>query len=129
MFDFYKSLSDNASSTHWSYNPALEIEKDIECPICKTRRNDVIETGYVGCSNCYKVFSEDIEMLAMNIFGKKQHVGRIPASETSKKMCNEKIDRLERQLRQAVDIQDFETAIVLKAKINKVKEQELGGRK
>lgn len=32
-----------------------------KCNICKTKLSEFLKTGNVGCSNCYKVFSEELK--------------------------------------------------------------------
>lgn len=40
-----------------------------KCNICKTKLSEFLKTGNVGCSNCYKVFSEELAPIIENTQG------------------------------------------------------------
>ncbi|MBQ8909386.1 MAG: hypothetical protein IJY90_03775 [Clostridia bacterium] len=41
-----------------------------KCPYCNTSYNEILQTGFVGCSRCYS----EIEMLGQNI--SQMHLGK-----------------------------------------------------
>lgn len=55
-----------------------DLKKITQCSVCGTTLESILQSGYVGCSNCYKVFSKEISELVNEIQGKNVHVGKIP---------------------------------------------------
>ena len=51
---------------------------------CGATLDSILQTGYVGCANCYKIFNKEISELVNNIQGKNIHVGKVPLSVSNK---------------------------------------------
>lgn len=90
------------------------------CEFCGSTYSDITKTGYVGCANCYDVFSEELTPLIRRIHGNTTHCGKnsgkvnkISIIETK----NDKIAKLKKELDQAIKVQDFERAAVLRDEI------------
>ena len=48
-----------------------------KCPVCKTKLSEFLKTGNVGCSNCYKVFSEELKPIIESTQGANvSHTGK-----------------------------------------------------
>lgn len=60
-------------------------KKITQCNVCGTSLDSILQSGYVGCVNCYKVFSKEISELVNNIQGKNVHVGKVPQTILEKK--------------------------------------------
>ena len=67
-------LSDYEDET---FLPSFSGIATSKCNNCKTDYDEFIETGLLGCENCYNVFSNKIDSLLKNIHGSNRHVGRI----------------------------------------------------
>ena len=56
----YNSLTEYRASRHPAgYKSFIERPQKV-CEVCKTTEQQIEESIYVGCSNCYKVFREQI---------------------------------------------------------------------
>lgn len=109
--DFFGNLIDDFS---------LDKEK-LFCKNCLTSYEDFINSGLVGCSDCYDSFRKQItDMLSDVQFGTKHTGKRIEGKHEQTK--EEKLADLQEQLKKAVAEERFEDAIVIKKQITELKE-------
>lgn len=99
------------------------------CQTCGSSFNDIVNSGRVGCSECYDKFGEKLEPSIDKLHGKTRHIGKfISYSESEDKKNEQKekapseLDSLKAELEQAVSEQRFEDAAVLRDKINEMEE-------
>lgn len=56
-----------------------DYQKLTHCGVCGTSLESIKRTRYVGCSECYRMFADDIASVVETIQGgKSSHVGRMP---------------------------------------------------
>lgn len=96
-----------------------ENPKSIICQQCGTTSDEFLESGYVGCSNCYKAFESVMMPVIRNMQNDVKHIGKSPDGE--KKTANQEIEQLQLQLRKAIETEEFEEASILRDKINELK--------
>lgn len=64
-----------------SFNPILgaPTKKQIKrCSFCGMSSNDFVNSGFVGCGNCYKDLREQIMPLVKKVQGDNVHRGKVP---------------------------------------------------
>lgn len=91
------------------------------CLICGTRLEDILKQKIVGCANCYRVFSEEIIKLILDVQGTTKNIGSVPSKHFSKVKIKEKIDELEQKKQIALADENFLLADSLKNQIEKLK--------
>ena len=101
----------------------LFFPEDVTCTCCKTRLSDFLETGYVGCVECYKLFKQDITNMLYNFHKSVKHMGKRPEGVVTKAKKQREIDLLLKQKADAVENDDFITAQMLKEKIEKLRSE------
>ena len=63
---------------------------DKRCPKCKTLLSDFLNTGYLGCPECYRAFEDEIAFSLKRIQGSTENKGRRPvASSVDKELLDE----------------------------------------
>lgn len=45
------------------------------CPYCNTSYNEILQTGFVGCSHCYQEI-EELKIAVKKMYGDKKHKGK-----------------------------------------------------
>ncbi len=93
------------------------------CSICGSSFSDIVNSGHIGCSNCYEKFADRLEPSIKKIHGKTKHVGKyVSYSEDGQEKEQEisELDSLKAQLKDAVEQQRYEDAAVIRDKINKI---------
>ena len=89
-------------------------EKDVTCPRCGMALSEFTRTGHLGCPKCYEAFREQLQPMLLQIHGRVQHAGRQPLSTAEEQRKRSATEQLQRQMEQAVALEDFETAAKLR---------------
>ena len=102
------------------------------CTLCASTFEEIMKNGKVGCAECYKVFSDELEPTIRRIHGNHRHIGRRPLkfTEAERKSKNEdtsqnnneqnEIETLKRELGAAVKDENYERAAQLRDKIKEL---------
>ena len=101
-------------------SPVLRTE--LRCPLCGATARDIEKTGKVGCASCYSTFSELLDPYIRRIHGACEHNGKLPKSADVKHRARRELKKLQKELDEAVDRQDFERAVILRDKIKEYRE-------
>ncbi len=91
------------------------------CDCCNTAFADIAETGKVGCSQCYKVFGDELRPYLKRIHGSVRHIGKVPGSTelvVTGKESN--LSELKAKLASLVAQERYEEAAVVRDEIRKL---------
>lgn len=81
------------------------------CKTCNTSFNEIVESGKMGCPDCYIEFREEISPTIMKIHGKTEHKGLTPGKvHKTENVQADEIQNLENALKEAIDNEEFEKA-------------------
>ena len=97
---------------------------NLVCPNCHTTLSDIQKRGHLGCSECYSVFFDYIKKPIREIHGFTKHVGKVPKKFTPNPEKADILSDLKRKLEDAVAIQNFEEAAVIRDKIKEFEKKE-----
>lgn len=70
------------------FMPMLNELKTLKCNSCGYTFDDIINTGRLGCKDCYDIFQDRLDPIIKKIQGDNRHVGRIG------KIIDSKIDNI-----------------------------------
>ena len=95
------------------------------CPKCGNTFGDIVRSGKVGCSECYDIFYDKLLPSIQRIHGRIKHNGKqAPAVETVAQPVPEvkedPVEKLKKDLAQAIENQEFEQAAVIRDKIKEL---------
>lgn len=102
---------------------------EARCECCNTRFSDIAETGKMGCSECYKAFSDKLIPYLKRVHGTTEHIGkRLDFKNSSLAPITPKArkEQLRNEMLKAVQDEDFEKAALLRDEIKKLED---GGEK
>lgn len=91
------------------------------CPTCHMTFGDFLNTGKLGCGDCYSAFRNRLVRPIKQIHGTFEHTGKVPVRGGGDVVREKKISKLESELNAAVMKQDFETAARLRDEIKAMK--------
>lgn len=98
-----------------------ELETDSRsCKNCGTSINDIKETGYLGCSNCYEIFKDRLEPLIKRIHSGQKHIGKVPMMIDSNIKKKVKIEELQKKIKEHVEKEEYEQAAELRDNIRRL---------
>ncbi len=94
-----------------------------KCPMCGSTFSDIATTGKVGCAKCYETFADELENSIRAANGSGSHLGRIAKGHRAKKEKASRIAALKKQLKEAVNDENFEEAASLRDQIRALEDQ------
>lgn len=102
---------------------------NVSCPRCGCSFRQFRKTGRLGCAHCYVTFEEEMRALLRKIHGSNEHVG-IDEAESVGPMeeSEERLLGLRRQLREAVEREEYERAAELRDEIQALEEERMAER-
>lgn len=106
--DFFKGFWGN--ETHF-------LEDQIRCKKCGSSFDDIVNSGKVGCPDCYDVFYNKMLPLIERIHGNTTHKGKKALLEDQSKSNISEIVNLKRELKELIDKQEFEKAALIRDRI------------
>ena len=112
-----KSLLSTILSAITGDTASGSAEKEVTCPRCGMTLSEFTRTGHLGCPKCYEAFREQLQPMLLQIHGRVQHAGRQPLSTAEEQRKRSATEQLQRQMEQAVALEDFETAAKLRDQI------------
>jgi len=108
---------------------APEVQKagSRKCSECGIDYIEFRQSLKFGCANDYSVFKEALDDLFEDIHGARRHTGKVPEGE-AQHMCGgrERLEVLNRELKKAVEKEDFERAAKLKNKMKRMEPTSVG---
>ena len=121
-----------------NFKPVLNEVKQVRCDNCGTTFEDIVNTGMMGCGNCYDIFSKRLDPILKRIQGANRHVGRIgKISDNKLEMENKsgvekenkveesssksKLEKLQEELKKAIKDERYEDAAKIR---DEIKEEE-----
>lgn len=95
------------------------------CPKCGATLQEIVNSGHLGCADCYTTFRSELMPTIQSIHGKAAHIGKKPKSSIPKPpparpLLAERIAQLKDDLQQAVKEENFETAAKLRDQIREL---------
>lgn len=119
------SLAGMLSSMFGEISSGELPKKQTKCSVCGAAFSDIAKTGKVGCSECYKVFYNELLPYLKRVHGSTNHSGKVPESAPiSVKEKTETIDELRNELTRLVAEEKYEQAAVIRDKIKELEEKE-----
>ncbi len=103
----------------------LSAQSEQRCQKCGNTFSDIVNSGKVGCSECYKIFYDKLLPSVQRIHGRIQHNGKQAVkiettAENIEKPQQDPIEEMKNQLAKAIENQEFEQAAVLRDKIKEL---------
>lgn len=131
---FFGGLLEDFGTT--DFMPLFNEVKALKCENCGYTFEDIVNTGRLGCVNCYSVFEERLDPIIKKIQGSNTHIGRsgkIIDNKIGKKFDEKKdetkedvskLDKLQNELKQAIKDERYEEAAKIRDEIKKLKDKE-----
>ena len=120
------------------FMPLFNKMKALKCDNCGSTFDDIVNTGKLGCANCYEVFEDRLDPIMRRIQGSNRHVGRIgkildnkienrqKAKEQGKEVeeDNNELLKLKEDLKLAIKEERYEDAAKLRDEIKKIEKDD-----
>jgi protein arginine kinase activator len=101
---------------------------DLKCSNCGLTFEQFTQQGRFGCGQCYKAFRSRLELIMRKIHGSSLHKGKLPVTSSEHPLPVKEEERLEAELKKAIDAEDFERAADLRDKLKAMRKAHLVAR-
>jgi protein arginine kinase activator len=95
---------------------------DAACPVCGFTQADFKKSGRLGCPACYDTFKEGLAGILKTMHKGGRHTGKVPRALAAGREVQERIQSLQRNLEEAVAVEDYEQAARLRDQIKGLRE-------
>jgi len=89
-------------------------DANLRCPDCGITYAEFRSQGRLGCPHDYEVFAESLQEVFEKVHGADEHVGKLPQRAGADSRGQRKLMQLRRQLREAVEAEQYEEAARLR---------------
>ena len=100
---------------------ASEAVGALSCDQCGYTQADFKKSGRLGCARCYEVFSDGLDSVLKTMHKDIRHRGKVPAALQKSLRSTQLLTRLSKELQEAIQREDFETAARLRDEIKAAK--------
>ncbi len=94
-----------------------ENSVDCVCKACGKSYKEFREKNMLGCDKCYYYFKDNLVSIIKRNQNSIEHIGKIPKREGKIIRKKKKIKRLKTNIEEAISIEDYEKAAVLRDEI------------
>ncbi len=120
--DILEGIAKGNKPNKKSTDPADQLT----CSKCGLTFEEFTQQGRFGCGECYAAFRPRLESIMRKIHGASLHRGRNPETQsldsTHESIPVKEEERLEAELKKAIDSEDFERAAELRDKLKTVRD-------
>lgn len=133
--DFSSFFGDLISEYEQSeFMPMFNTENQLRCKTCNLTYKDFLNTGKLGCADCYVAFSDRINTVLKRIQGSTEYLGRKSENQNINKIDKikqnrkepnskeEKISNMQEELKKAIKDERYEDAAKIRDEIKKLEE-------
>ncbi len=110
---------------------AVQSEEEGEtakCARCGLTFARFKKSGRLGCAVCYDAFQPKLQSILEEIHRERQHVGKVPTFSAQQSGEAAELAKLHRELKDAIDNEEYEKAATLRDRIQSVKGKAKGGK-
>ncbi len=87
------------------------------CSTCGLEYPEFMNTGYLGCSECYSQFLPMLRPLIARIHGHAKHTGKVPARAGKAVRFRKELESLREELRTMIEADEYEKAALVRDRI------------
>ncbi|MBU0650312.1 UvrB/UvrC motif-containing protein [bacterium] len=100
-----------------------KIFEETKCSVCGFTLDNFRKLGRLGCSNCYNTFQKSLRNILKRVHGSEAHVGKHPRSLIVKEKGAKTLAKLKKELKEAIENEEYERAAVIRDEIKKLEGQ------
>lgn len=101
--------------------PSLrENEEQEYCSKCQKSFREIVQSGVVGCPDCYIQFYDRLQPSIQRIHGKTSHVGKVAAVGSAESRVKQELVSLKEELSKALTLQEYERCAQLRDRIKEL---------
>ena len=99
---------------------AVSADDGEPCPVCGFTLKKFQQVGRLGCSECYQAFSDEISKRLKGMHKGTIHRGRVPEGLVEAHARQQRLDKLQTKLDEAIASENYEEAASLRDEIEEI---------
>lgn len=96
-----------------------DSQDDAVCSSCGLTFKNLKDIGKLGCPKCYCELSRYLDPMLIKLHGTTRHRGKVPKNVLIEN-TEEELKRLKRELKKAIQLEDFEKAAIIRDKLRNI---------
>ena len=132
--DFSSFFGDLISEYEQSeFMPIFNTQNELKCNTCNLSYKEFLNTGKLGCADCYDAFSDRINTVLKRIQGSTEYLGRKSEAQNNNRIeikdkkkpssKEEKIIAMQEELKKAIKDERYEDAAKIRDEIKKIEQE------
>ena len=109
--------------------PEVGPEGELACGTCGFTHADFRKSGRFGCVDCYNSFRPILDETLEGMHPGLHHQGKVPVLALTRLGSEDRIQTIERSLRDAVDAEDYEGAARFRDELAAIRSEDAANRK
>lgn len=105
------------------FGGTLSQTSGYKCEYCGMPEENFVQSGLLGCSNCYRSFENRLKNVLKRIQGTNMHTGKVPHRIGGNARINKEIRTLKAKLEEAVLKEEFENAAKIRDRIRELEKK------
>lgn len=97
---------------------------DQSCTTCGYTVALLNKTGRLGCADCYTAMESEVLPMLERMHSGTEHVGKVPVKVLSRTQKKRKVDKIEKELKSAIEEERYEDAASLRDELRTLKEED-----
>ena len=102
-------------------------ENEIKCDRCGMTADEFNRTGRMGCSHCYDVFFDPMQVLLKRIQGNTRHHGKVPEEYAIMHAAEMETGKLKQELKECIRAEEYERAAEIRDRIRQLEQERSDG--
>ncbi len=103
---------------------AQEMDTVPRCARCGLSYDELVESGRLGCTDCYSSFSKQLPSVLKRIHGNIKHEGKVPKTMKTENSLKKELDEYKEKLKNAIVAEEYEKAAEYRDKIKEMEKIE-----
>ena len=100
---------------------------EVKCERCGMTAEEFNRTGRMGCSRCYDVFFDPMQILLKRIHGNTRHHGKVPEKYAVIHAVEMETEKLKQELKECIRAEEYERAAQIRDRIRQLEQERSGG--
>ena len=121
--DPFSTMQDELFGGFFGLPTSKAIASQRKCGGCGCTYSDIAKSGKVGCPSCYVTFRDDLARMIRSIHGTTKHTGAVPARHRAKLERDRRMDKLKKELAEAIEKENYERAATLRDELRRLQSE------
>ncbi len=93
------------------------LNKEDNCPHCGMTYQEFVQSGKLGCNQCYEYFRKQLNLILCRLHGNAEHIGKLPPAIKERNIRLNRINEIKDEMQKLILKEEYEQAAKLRDRI------------